>query len=398
MEPQPRILFVGHEASRTGAPLILLHFLHWFKANVGWPFAILLAKGGPLEDSFASLAPTAVLDRGPWRYWSLGRRILRKLGLERMGERLYRRDLAHHLSPAPDLIYCNTIASGPALAFLDAFDAPVVTHVHELGWFFRTGIVPDDLTRLMSRTIRYVACSRAVRDLLVDRYGVPSSKIDIVHDFLVGGKDTGAVRSNSLSLPKVQPGSKIVGAVGSLGWRKGTDLWIQLARIILERDPERLVHFVWLGDGGAEDLARAEHDIHQAHLETHMSLVGPVENPRPYYGAFDLLVLPSREDAFPLVCLEAAQAGKPTVFFDGSGGAGEFVEADCGMAAPYLQVAAMADCVIELLDNESLRVSMGAAARTKVLSRHTIDLAGPGILGSIERALRTCGEDWIHPA
>ena len=381
-------MFVAHEASRTGAPLILLHFLHWFKANVGWPFAILLAKDGPLEDSFATLAPTAVLDRGPWRYWSLGRRILRKLGLERLGERLYRKDLARRLSPRPDLIYCNSIAAGPALDFLDEFDAPVLTHVHELKWFFRVGLTPEQLQRLMRRTVRYIGCSNAVGEFLARDTGVPVTSIDVVHEFLIRDRldcDAGASKVECSSIPA---GTKVVGAVGSLSWRKGTDLMIQVAREVYERDPGRSVRFVWVGDGEAEEVAQAEHDVRLAGLEGRVVFVGAVVEPFSYYKSFDVLMLPSREDPFPLVCLEAAFTGVPTVCFSDAGGAPEFVGSDCGFVVPYLDLRAMADRVIELLDDDDMRKRMGAAAREKVTARHTIESSAPRIVEVLEKALR----------
>jgi hypothetical protein len=58
-----RLLFVGHDASRTGAPILLLHLLGWLKANSDVSFRILLGDGGPLEGDYRALAPTWVLRR-----------------------------------------------------------------------------------------------------------------------------------------------------------------------------------------------------------------------------------------------------------------------------------------------------------------------------------------------
>ena len=37
-----RVLFISHDAYRTGAPMVLLHFIRWFKENTDVPFEILL--------------------------------------------------------------------------------------------------------------------------------------------------------------------------------------------------------------------------------------------------------------------------------------------------------------------------------------------------------------------
>jgi glycosyltransferase involved in cell wall biosynthesis len=63
----------------------------------------------------------------------------------------------------------------------------------------------------------------------------------------------------------------------------------------------------------------------------------------------------------------------------------EFVEHDCGFIVPYLDVAAMSDGVICLLDFLECRLKMVEAARRKVMQRHDISVAAPRIMDIIER-------------
>jgi glycosyltransferase involved in cell wall biosynthesis len=98
-----------------------------------------------------------------------------------------------------------------------------------------------------------------------------------------------------------------------------------------------------------------------------------------------VFALVSREDPFPLVMLEAAFAGKPVVCFEGAGGAPEFVEPDAGFVVPYLDVGAMADRVAQLLRSEDLRLQLGQRGHDKVRRQHDVEIAGPQILGVIER-------------
>jgi glycosyltransferase involved in cell wall biosynthesis len=83
--------------------------------------------------------------------------------------------------------------------------------------------------------------------------------------------------------------------------------------------------------------------------------------PADYMAAADVFVLTSREDPYPLVCLEAAALEKPIVCFEGGGGTPEFVEADCGFVVPYLDIIGMADRVISLLDSPDCRDNLGAS-------------------------------------
>ena len=41
-----KILFISHDAGRTGAPLLLLNMLKWLKGNRDLSFEVLLMKDG----------------------------------------------------------------------------------------------------------------------------------------------------------------------------------------------------------------------------------------------------------------------------------------------------------------------------------------------------------------
>ncbi|HEX8833654.1 MAG TPA: hypothetical protein VF719_05610, partial [Abditibacteriaceae bacterium] len=47
-----RILFISHAATRTGAPMMLLHLLRWLAENSDFECDLLLLRGGPLESEF----------------------------------------------------------------------------------------------------------------------------------------------------------------------------------------------------------------------------------------------------------------------------------------------------------------------------------------------------------
>ena len=47
-----KILFICHDACRTGAPLLLLNMLRWLKANSDLSFEVLLMKDGQYKVSF----------------------------------------------------------------------------------------------------------------------------------------------------------------------------------------------------------------------------------------------------------------------------------------------------------------------------------------------------------
>ena len=52
-----RLLVVGHEASRTGSPLVLLGILRWLRTQVDWDIDIAFSRGGVLVDEFRTIDP-----------------------------------------------------------------------------------------------------------------------------------------------------------------------------------------------------------------------------------------------------------------------------------------------------------------------------------------------------
>jgi hypothetical protein len=74
------ILFISHDAGRTGAPFVLLNFQRWLTENTGVKFATILRRSGPLESEFAKLGETFLIE-GSWNRRSLPARFANRLGL-----------------------------------------------------------------------------------------------------------------------------------------------------------------------------------------------------------------------------------------------------------------------------------------------------------------------------
>lgn len=129
------------------------------------------------------------------------------------------------------------------------------------------------------------------------------------------------------------------------------------------------------------------YDVKNLGLQEYVRFLGVQPNPLDYFAACDVFTLVSREDPFPLVCLEAASVGKPIVCFDGAGGEKEFVEDDCGFVVPYLDIEAMATKVISLLNSPELCQSFSQRAKQKVRQRHQLHTAALNNLKIIKNFL-----------
>ena len=132
-----KVLFLGNDASRSGAPIGLLEFVRWLLSSANKQAHLALSAGGPLCADYRAVAPTIVL-RGMDGAGRLARGAGRGVGLaRRLGVaggaqgRLEARVLGE-LCRDVDVIYANTIvATGPLLRVPPRL--PAVLHLHEMG-------------------------------------------------------------------------------------------------------------------------------------------------------------------------------------------------------------------------------------------------------------------------
>ena len=397
------ILFVSHDSGRTGAPIGLLAFMRWMRANTNYGIGTVLRVPGPLEASFRELGPTLTLNTSFLARSRLGRRIRQRLpGFFRDETDKIRRFFA---AGAFDLIYSNTMTNGVALEALSSFGVPIVTHVHELEyWINRSGA--EHLKRVLGHTTAYIAVAEAVRENLIYNHGVPDEKIAVIYEHIrelppVPSPAEKAAARKNLGIPA---GAFVVGGCGAEHWRKGRDLIPQLLSALRRLRPEGEFHFVWVGRSGsaAEEYA-LQHDLRAAGVESRFHSSGEVADPFQLYPAMDAFALLSREDPYPLACLEVAATEVPVVCFADAGGMPEFARDGCGLVSPYLDLEQMARDLIRLADDPELARDCGRRARAKVARENLLDTTAPQLKAVIDRCVgdgkgRAATEATGHPA
>ena len=372
------ILFISHEASQTGAPIVLLHLLRWLKQNTQIMPIVLLQEGGVLQEKFEEVAQTLVWKLvAPVTVWE--HRFRR---LARTEQKHQRHILAQLKHLAPKLVYANTVVAAElAVMIKGQLKCPVVCHVHELQLIIQESVGNEKFTSLSKYIDCFIAASEAVAINLTNSYGISQAKIKKVHEFVpvIDSSTFDGSRQKIREEMAVPANAFLVLASGTLEWRKSPELLIQAAQQVQQHSGS-MPYFVWLG-GSLDSYfgVRSQYDLARAGIGSHMKFLGARGNPYDYINAADIFVLTSREDPYPLVCLEAASLGKPVICFDGSGGMPEFVEEDCGIVVPYLRTDLLAEAIIRLRDNEAERLRLGVNAANKMRSNHTVEIAASHI-------------------
>jgi glycosyltransferase involved in cell wall biosynthesis len=165
----------------------------------------------------------------------------------------------------------------------------------------------------------------------------------------------------------IPPGGLLVGGVGRLEPVKGFTYFVEAAARIAETVPE--AHFVIAGSGALENALRAQ----AAPLGDRMHFLGLRHDVPALMAAFDVLVVPSRNEGMGRVILEAGAAGVPVVAAR-VGGIPDLVdEGMTGRLVPKEDPEALAGAVIALLRNAEERRAMGANARAKVVPAYSLE-------------------------
>jgi glycosyltransferase involved in cell wall biosynthesis len=161
-----------------------------------------------------------------------------------------------------------------------------------------------------------------------------------------------------------------VAGMGTATHRKGIDIFVETCRQVTGEKKD--ICFVWIGDF-EEDSTRTKITgmIKEYALEGNFTMTGRIPNASSNLLPFDLFLLTSREDPYPMVILEAAAIKLPAVCFEKSGGAAEFMEGGCGWTVPGFSAREMADKVLELQADPAGLVERGMNAYHKATAMHT---------------------------
>lgn len=301
---------------------------------------------------------------------------------------------AELLSQDIGLVFVNSVANAEfyhkQLGYLHHL--PVVLFAHELQMSVATYSEPESLKFLLGKCRHLIAVSRAVADFYEREFHYPAEQVST---FTLINTDDIRQRIASVDLQLLNqqldlPADAIVvGGCGNAEWRKGNDIFNLVAREVIERLPELPVYFVWVGAGDPQPFFELiKFDIERFALGDKIRLIPPTPRALDIMTRFDVFLLSSREDPYPLVVMEAALLQKPIVCFDQAGGAPELVEDDAGKVVKYLDIHAAAAALIALISDQELRIKKGKKAHDKVMERHNTALSVQKVMNVIENAMQ----------
>ncbi|HRZ49884.1 MAG TPA: glycosyltransferase family 4 protein [Bacteroidales bacterium] len=223
---------------------------------------------------------------------------------------------------------------------------PLVVHIHATE-FDRSGenvnqLVYDIERAGMEAADLVVAVSELTRNIVINRYGIPPSKVVTVHNGVIP-------LDHDLDGVSRHLREKIVTFLGRITFQKGPDYFVEAARKVLDKDSN--VRFVMAGSG--DMLNKMIRRVAALKMGARFHFTGFLkgEEVNRMFALSDVYVMPSVSEPFGISPLEAMRSNVPVVISKQSGVSEVLHHA---LKVDFWDIDALADSIYGLLNYPAL--------------------------------------------
>ena len=210
-----------------------------------------------------------------------------------------------------------------------------------------------------------ITVSKRLREQAIER-GADPARVSHIPNFLTHA--AAATPERAWQTPPV------IGALGRMVPEKGMDLFLEALAILKHRAvPFRAIIG---GNGQFQDTLHAHAAALGLGPDT-LQWLGWVDDNATFYNAIDIFCLPSREESFGLVVLEAFAHGKPVVATRTFGPSELITEGKNGLFCA-IDAESIADGLMRLLQNPALGAELAARASAESI-RYRMETVAPMI-------------------
>ena len=229
---------------------------------------------------------------------------------------------------------------------------------------------------------KVIVTTRRMQDELIWIYNLPQDKIPIIPNGIMVGKmkrgvDAGRVKERY----GIHPLAPMVLFCGRMSIQKGPDLLVEaIPRVLMSRSD---VCFVFMGEGGMR--ADCERRARELGVDKSCRFLGYTSSAekQELVNACDLMCVPSRNEPFGVVVLEAWDACKPVVATEAVSIIKNFED---GLLA-YVQPESIAWCINRLLSNPEEMKKLAREGCNRIGSEFSWDIIAKRTEDVYEQAL-----------
>jgi len=249
---------------------------------------------------------------------------------------------------------------------------PIITTIHGKGYYIdkwrrRT------VYRLVGRcAFRIVAVSENLKKYLIEKIKLIPSDISVICNgvdvdrFIPCDEEKSRRLKHEFGLNGI-----VIGAIGNLYPVKGHIHLIRAARLIV--DAFDGANFIVIGKmTDYSDILQEE--VKRLRLTDRFRFLGFRDDIPQLMHLIDIFVLPSNEETFSIATLEALASSKPVVATRCGGPEGIITDGKHGFLVPPGNPEQLAEKILELIRNPSLRRAFGEEGQTMVREKFTLEV------------------------
>lgn len=343
------LLFVSHELSLTGAPVVLLHFAEQAIA-LGYQPVFYSPQDGDLADEILKLGISVIVDTNFHA---------------NSGETL------KHIGKYFHLAVINTIVVSTAVKALRScgVNIPILWWIHEAAISYDNPYILQRMPyTLDEHTHVFAVCDYARKELLKRR---PLYDCSLLPYYMPDC--TKDVKEDRDSLLPPHDGKRVFTMIGTMEYRKGFDILASAIAALPQKSREKCL-FVIVGKPCYEPFD----EIKEKLLSEFPKEVICFEKLSRMeinwlHAVSDCLICSSRDDPFPCVITEALSFAKPVICSEFTGYATIIEQEGCGLIYKENDPQQLSACIEELIGDTNLTKKMSKLARQTYIERFSAE-------------------------
>ena len=319
-----KILFITHQLSRTGAPIVLMDVIKLYRSK-GCEVEVVSMEDGVLREE---LEKDGILVSIMERFWPV-------------------REVFAKAAKDYDLVWANTLITYEAVLSLMGTGIPVVWWLHEGEQYFEyfKTVLPDFAKLEKDSNIRTYAVGHYVQDVVKKRYGVT---LPILH-FAVGETETSGTKEQHFGFGA--DGKLRFLIAGTYSQVKAQDVLCEAVRM-LPADVLKKTEFYFCGNENMvdESILSAVKKLDQDYDNVTMLHQLTRNEVFERMSECDLLLVPSRIDPIPTVAVEMMQCKRPVLCTEVCGVAHYITDGENGFTVKVDDAAALCHKITEVVE------------------------------------------------